>query len=164
MKINEFVEVSLKEGVTFIFQVDSNEVVYKCSHYSGKEFVSVNGKLVCESQNYKLKSNHSFVIDEVEYEINFESKDLIKGHNECSLNKEGELVKLYKLEYIKPPKKPLYYWILPVIFGASAGVGIAEGVLPIWLCVVFGVVALVLIFISELKSGMENWSCEVVEL
>ncbi|WP_440055456.1 hypothetical protein ACSLBF_04755 [Pseudoalteromonas sp. T1lg65] len=164
MKINEFVEVSFKEGATFIFQVDSNEIVYQCSPFSGKEFVSVNGKLVSESQNYKLKSNHKFMVDGVEYEITFESKDLIKGRNECSLNKEGVLVKLYKLKYIKPPKKPIYHWIPPIILGALAGIGIAQRVLPIWLCIAFGVLAFVLIFISELKSSIENWDCEVVDV
>ncbi|RXF06063.1 hypothetical protein [Pseudoalteromonas sp. PS5] len=164
MKINESVEVSFKEGATFIFQVDSNEIVYKCSPFSGKEFVSVNGKLVSESQNYKMKSSHKFTIDGVEYEVTFESKDLIKGRNECSLNKEGVLVKLYKLKYIKPPKKPIYYWIPPIILGALAGIGIAQGVLPTWLCITFGVLAFALIFISEFKSSIENWDCEVVDV
>ncbi|ESP90935.1 MULTISPECIES: hypothetical protein [Pseudoalteromonas] len=164
MKINEFVEVSFKKGATFIFKVDSNEIVYKCSPFSGKELVSVNGNLVSESQSYKLKSSHRFVVDGVKYEVNFESKDLINGDNECSLVKEGQLIKLYKLKYIKPPKKPIYYWIPPLVLGALAGVGITQGILPIWLCIVFSVLAFVIVFIFELISNMENWECEVVDV
>jgi hypothetical protein len=165
MILNDNVEVSLQAGAIFKFQVEEAQIIYKCTPFSGKEEILVNGETISQSQNFKLKSQHTFSIDNVEYEVTFESKDLVKGNSECSLKQSGQLLKTYKLKYIKSSNKPpVIYRLISLILCVTLGVGISQKAIPIWGAVILGVVALLIIFITTFKANMENWECEAIDV
>jgi hypothetical protein len=164
MRLNDNVDISFREGASFLFEIDDQKITYKCSSVSGKEVVLVNGEIVSQSQNFKLKSNHIFNIESVEYEIEFESKDLLKGNSECSLKKSGSIIKTYKIKYNKPAKPSTIFRIVPLILGVTVGVGISQKFIPVWICVLLGILALLIVFVSTFKSSMEGWECEVSDV
>ncbi len=65
MILNENVEISVQKGMSFRFEDEDIEIIYKCSSLSGKERVEVNGRLVSKSKNFKTRSIHSFTINGV---------------------------------------------------------------------------------------------------
>jgi hypothetical protein len=163
--LNDNVEVSLKAGAIFRFQLEDAQIIYKCSPFSGKEEILVNDKIISQSQNFKLNSQHAFSIDNADYELTFESKDLVKGNSECSLKRSGQLLKTYKLKYIKSENKPpLVYRIITLLLCVAIGVGISQKLIPIWVSVVLGILALAIIFITTFKANMENWECEAIDV
>ena len=165
MILNDNVEVSLKAGAVFTFQLEEGLITYKCSPFSGKEEVLVNGETISQNHNFKLKSHHTFNIDDIEYEITFESKDLIKGNSECSLKKSGHLLKTYKLTHTKSAyKPPAIFRIIFVFIFAMIGVGISQNSIPIWVSVILGFLAILIVFITTFKASMKNWECEVIDV
>jgi len=161
MKLNNNVEVSFRDGAIFRFIIDDNEILYKCSPFSGRETVELNNEMVSETKNFKLRSSHNFTINSNMYEISFESKNLLKGDSECTLKSEGKIIQAYRLQYIKPPKPSVIIRILPIILGLLVGIGISFKLIPFWLSIILFIVAFIAVFVISFMSNIHNWKCEV---
>lgn len=164
MKLNDNVEISFREGASFLFEIDDQQILYKCSPISGKEFILINGETVSQSQNFNLKSNHTFNIKDVEYEIELKITNLAKSNIECSLKKFGNIIKTYKIKNNKTAKpSPIVRTASFILFVISA-IGISQKLIPVFACVLLGALAILLVFISTFKSRIGGWECEVTDL
>ncbi len=157
MIINESVEISVQKGMFFRFKDGDIEILYKCSSFSGKERVEVNGRLISEAKNFKKHSMHSFTVDGVKYSLQLLAKNLLQGDMECSLNKNGSLFQAYKLKYVKSSKS---FWIraLPsIICGLFFGIAYGIDVMTLWVLVI--TVGISISVIGFWNRG--QWECEV---
>lgn len=158
MILNANVGMSLQKGIFFGFVDSDNEIIYKCSSISGKERVEVNGHSVSEAKNYSTRSIHTFEINGVEYRIQLFAKSLLTGPYECSLSKNGSVLKAYQVKHLGPTRK---FWVqrLPsIILGVAVGMAYATNFITLATGVIIGL-------IGSMAIGVWNkghWECDVV--
>ena len=90
---------SFIRGYWFAFSDGNAEISAGGSAITGIEYIYVNGELVSEKRSLAKTSKHSFVIGDTNYEIVFHVINMLKSTMECSLLKNGEIVKKYKTLY-----------------------------------------------------------------
>ncbi len=86
----------IKEGFNFHFEVDDYKIHAWGSSKSGKEVVTVDGEIVSEKRSLGRHTIHSFILNNVRYEIEFNVKSLLTGEFHCSLIKDGAHIETQK--------------------------------------------------------------------
>ncbi|WP_111979452.1 hypothetical protein [Algibacillus agarilyticus] len=155
MKLNDKVEFSVKNGMSFTFNDEGNVVVYKANSLSGKESVIVNDQVVSESKNYKKHSTHQFEYNEKNYTIELIVNSLIKGDVTCNFSVENKLITAYKLNYIKKKTNNIIPLFVLLLVGVLGGVLYSSGLLPKWALI--AIIAAAGVFGAFNSQG--NWEC-----
>ena len=116
--------VDYKNGFTFDFMDNENEISVRCSAKSGKEQVFFNGTLVAEKRSYRRKSIIKFTLGSHRYEVEFNVIDMFKGETHCTLIKDDVHIKTIKKALIttyqvKWAHIPFYFAFGAVVGGIS---------------------------------------------
>jgi len=95
----EKTQSSLTKGLWFVHN-DGLNTIKIFGSTTGKEKVYLNEELVSERRSLKLKSEHHFQDKEKnEYEVKFNTINLIKGEMDCLIIKNNEVVKSFKTTF-----------------------------------------------------------------
>lgn len=99
-------EISLSKGIWFIYNDDINSIKYWVSAINGKEKIFLNDKLIKESRNIKMKSEH-IINDEKgnQYKVSLQSINLRKGHFECEFSMNNILEKKFVTQFVRKNDK-----------------------------------------------------------
>lgn len=80
---------------------DEGIVLVACgSRVSGKEWITVNGKVVSEKRNLKRKSLHVFEHNGHTYSVDYKVQSILKGVLHCVISKDDRAVKKYEAKYL----------------------------------------------------------------
>jgi len=82
-------------GYNFSFNIDGIEIKAGGSSFSGKEYVYVNNELISETRTRKMNSGHEFTHNNINYKIEFEVINFLKGHIAFRIYRNDTLTKLY---------------------------------------------------------------------
>lgn len=126
-KDSSLAEVTLRDGLLFVFTDGENEISAHGSAISGKETVRVNGDTVSEKRSLGVSSRHYFEVDGCQYEVAFYVTKLIRGGVECLLFKDNILIARDEKVYLKWGSYTMI-GIVTVLFlaGVAAGIFVAN--------------------------------------
>ena len=91
------VNFSLIKGFRFKFMVEGKELLLKASAWNRTESVLYNGREISTGKTSEKSSQHSFVINEVPYQITLVMNSYLKGGWHCCLFRNYQLVKGFDL-------------------------------------------------------------------
>jgi len=92
---------SLRKGIDLNYQDEGNHIKVWASAISGMEKVYANGKEVSCKRGLSGKSNHIFVINNINYKISFDVDSLTKGPYHCTLYKNGKAIRRKTITFDK---------------------------------------------------------------
>jgi hypothetical protein len=101
-----------KLGYKFYFQDGDNQIACFGSFFTGKEEVYINDDLVSSKRSMGFKSKHQFEFAEMNYQIEFEMKNILSGRLECTYFKNNQLLEQQEqtsISLIKDPKKAVLF-------------------------------------------------------
>ena len=111
-------EASFKKGSWFIHNDGINTIQIWSSNLNGKEKVFLNNELVSEQRSLKMQNSHKFKDKNGHnYEVEFKVINLFKGVLNCSIKKDGLVIKVFKTRFVIGLKNILKY--LLILFLAS---------------------------------------------
>ncbi|WP_448548950.1 hypothetical protein [Thalassotalea fusca] len=122
--------VTFADGYTFTFHHKGHEIVAYGSAKSGKESLTIDGKLLSEKRSFGRRSTHSFTLDGVNYEIEFYMANMFTGELHCMLIEEGTHVSTQKKALKKSNQVSSLKGLLIMLF-AFIGGGIV-GFVSVW--------------------------------
>jgi len=120
--------LSLKGGYAFYFYDGEHEIFAHGSSWSGKETIFVDGIKVSSLRSIGRRSLHHFDIDGVNYEIEFNMVNIIKGELHCIFIKNGVHFKTEKLLAYKSTKLSYKYILIGFISGIVLGFAVAKAI------------------------------------
>lgn len=94
---NPDVDFSLLRGFRFRFIIEGKELLYLVSAWTGKESIRYDGEEILSTRNYKKKTSHNFLINDVAYKITLTMDSLLKGGWHCCLFHSDRMVKCFDL-------------------------------------------------------------------
>jgi diaminopimelate epimerase len=100
----------LTKGFNFKFNTEGHEVHAWGSAKSGKEKVYVDGKLVSSKWSFTKKSLHTFTVNNISYELEFNMVSLLTGELHCILIRKGVHVETQKQVAKFTANKRLMKW------------------------------------------------------
>ncbi len=157
MSIEKPVSISLINGMNFYFEDEGRLILAGGSFISGKEWVYVDGLEVFRKTNMSVSSNHHFEIDGVQYEIKILTSNILRGTFECSLIKNGVLLKKYS-SYFKKGKTSYRLPIVLISLGFLLGILTPLLELPYWSLIPYVVFCFAVILIVDLNSRFKTLS------
>lgn len=115
------------ENFSFDFDEDGHHFYVTCMHWTGKEQVFMDDKMVSKRYNFGFSSKHSFFGDDTQYEIEVLVDDLLLSQIQCVLIKNGVHLKTktIKMAGHKEAKNGLKSLIRESIIAALIGVTLA---------------------------------------
>ena len=140
-------EASLKNGNWFIHNDGTNIIQVWGSNLNGKEKVYLNNELVSEQRSVKMQSSHNFKDNGGQnYQVRFKTESLLKGSLECTIEKEGTVLKIYKTKYIKGKNFTLKRFLILIVASAIFGFTMANYKLPDFSFIIFLLIVLIIHF------------------
>jgi hypothetical protein len=100
----------LTKGFNFKFNAEGHEVHAWGSAKPGKEKVYVDGKLVSSKWSFTKKSLHTFTVNNISYELEFNMVSLLTGELHCILIRKGVHVETQKQVAKFTANKRLMKW------------------------------------------------------
>lgn len=79
-------------GMKTYFDVGDHVIEVFLSSFSGKEVVTVDGKVVAEKRNWRYRSSHEFMLDGARFRVDVTIISLLKGQSRIDLYRNGEYV------------------------------------------------------------------------
>lgn len=117
-------EISVKKGISFVFEDEGNKICIWGSTLNGKEIIYLNDEIVSEKQNIKLKNNHYFSNSKGnEFEVKLETISILKGKLKCTVFKNASRIKTFTTKFNQPQylkldmKTILVFALLGLIIG-----------------------------------------------
>jgi hypothetical protein len=118
--------VSYRGGFNYEFIIEEHKINVRCSSFSGKESVYVDGELVVTGRSFRRKSSHNFTINNDHYEVELNVVDMLKGETHCTLIKNDVHVRTIKQALLAKnqlstnnPLGKLYIFVAFILGGAS---------------------------------------------
>ena len=88
--------VTYTEGYTFTFVHQGHEIVAFGSAKSGKETLTIDGKLISKKRSFGRRSVHTFMLNGTAFEVEFYMANMFTGELHCSLIEDGTHVATQK--------------------------------------------------------------------
>lgn len=107
----------------FKFNAEGHEVHAWGSAKSGKEKVYVDGKLVSSKWSFTKKSLHTFTVNNISYELEFNMVSLLTGELHCILIRKGVHVETQKQVPRQTENKKKAKWFIGLVAIVGAIVG-----------------------------------------
>ena len=104
------------KGFNYKFNVEGHEVHAWRSAKSGKEKVHVDGNLVSSKWGFTRKSLHTFTVNNISYELEFNMVSLLTGELHCILIRKGVHLETQKQVAKYTANKTLTKWIVLFYF------------------------------------------------
>ena len=121
--------IDVSDGYSFTFEIDGIVIRACGSGFSGKESVFLDDELVSETRTHKTTSAHEFTCGNIDYRVEFEVINMIKGQLACRLYRNDILSKLY----VAAPRINEPGMAITIIVAAIAFLAITEHMdLPWW--------------------------------
>ena len=92
MGIKSHANVTYGEGYYYYFQDGNDEIVARCSTWTGMEAVYVNGEQVSKFRSLGFNSKHEFTYNGLSYRMIFIVNGMMRGSVECILLKGDHVV------------------------------------------------------------------------
>jgi len=97
----------INKGIWINTKDEENEIKLWCSTFTGKEITYLNDKVTSTKRTFFMKSKHKFKDSKgTNYEFRISVANLFKAELECSLSKNGTLIKEFN---VKRQKQKYYY-------------------------------------------------------
>ena len=80
---------SLWKGYAYEFEVNGHKISAWGSAWNGREIIKVDDVVVSDLRSYKRVVTHTFDIDDVKYEIEFNMVKVLTGELHCTLIADG---------------------------------------------------------------------------
>jgi len=84
--------MNFKDGYYYYFDDEGDEIVARCSSWSGMETIYINGEKVSQHRNLGFNSKHKFAHGGSHYQVIFIVSGMMKGALECLLLKDDRLI------------------------------------------------------------------------
>ena len=152
---DENVKMSYISGFEFVFLDNENQIEVLYSGMTGREQVLLNGRVVSQSRNYRLKSSHDFHDAGTDYKVKMELESISSGSFACSFFKDSNLIRTYKLKRIRGENRfsPVLLFIL------SIAVALAFSLLDLGIWITLAIVLPIIVGISAfLDRGRWEYS------
>jgi len=142
-------EASFKNGNWFIHNDEINIIQIWGSNFNGKEKIYLNNELVSEQRSLKMQNSHNFKANNGQnYEVTFKTKSRLWGGLECTIKKEGTVLKVFNARYIVGKNYTLKRLLILITASAVFGFTMATYKLPDFTFIIF----LLLVLIVHIKT------------
>lgn len=163
-KVPKKTQLSLINGTWFVFEDEGHLIALSLSTFTGKEKIYFDGEIVTEGRNYSMRSVHQFRKNGIDYRLSFLIPKLFRGTIECTLEKDGNILKKIVTkprEKVKPTKLKI---VLFLGLGILLGVVLAyfSHYLKIQLWVMFVFMFVIVYFVSAIRAW-RNTKVEEIE-
>jgi len=95
------IDASLSKGVNYYFQDGKHEIKVFISMVSGKEIIHFDGKEVSNKRSLKTETLHKFTVGKIRYEAEVKVTNIMLGHLDCTIIKDGVHLETSKYSYEK---------------------------------------------------------------
>jgi len=121
-------KVTLKKGYIYMFKDGEDDIMARCSAWSGMEEIYFNDDLVSKKRNLGITSHHQFNVNNHNYKMTFQVKSLLRGCIVCTVNKDSNLIGSEEKTYYESNVGKLSWYLLlflglGIIVGYLAGYG-----------------------------------------
>ena len=113
-------------GMKTYFDVGDHVIEVYLSSFSGKEVVSVDGRVVSRARNWRYNSKHDFTLDKARYRVEVTIISIMKGRSRIDLYRNGEYVDHDEIDWkagFGNDRKKTSIAITVLVMVASAGLG-----------------------------------------
>jgi hypothetical protein len=121
------VDASLLKGVNYYFQDDDNEIRVFISMVSGKEIIHLNGNEVSNKRSLRTKTLHKFTQRKIRYEVEVKVTNILLGHIDCTIIKDGVHVETSQYSYIKSWKSFAKTFLQTLVVSFTIGFAVGYG-------------------------------------